>query len=85
MHVQSGYSGNDSDIVILYLPCPGSQPGRFAPFLNQLMDGLGTKHRVLLKWFGTRTIPVTITVSQCASLVTRPTSSQGYLSIVIVE
>ena len=35
MHVQTGCSGNDSDIVIPSLPCSDSQP-RF------LMDGLGT-------------------------------------------
>ena len=44
MHVQTGCSGNDSDTVIPSLPCCDSQPADSPRFL---MDGLGTKHRVL--------------------------------------
>ena len=50
MHVQSGCSGNDSDIVIPSLPCSDSQP---ADLLRFLMDGLGTEHRVWFQRFGT--------------------------------
>ena len=39
MHVQTGCSGNDSDIVIPSLPCSDSQPADSPRFL---MDGLGT-------------------------------------------
>ena len=42
MHVQTGCSGNDNDIVIPSLPCSDSQPADSPRFL---MDGLGTKHR----------------------------------------
>ena len=51
MHVQTGCSGNDSDIVIPSLPCSDSQPEDSPCFL---MDGLGTKHRVWFQRFGTR-------------------------------
>ena len=47
MHVQTGCSGNDSDIVIPSLPCSDSQPADSPRFL---MDGLGTKHRVWGIW-----------------------------------
>ena len=50
MHVQTGCSGNDSDIVIPSLPCSDSQPADSPRFL---MDGLGTKHRVWFQRFGT--------------------------------
>ena len=54
MDVQTGCSGNDSDIVIPPLPCSDSQPADSPRFL---MDGLGTKHRVWFQWqcqwFGT--------------------------------
>ena len=45
MHVQSGCSGNDSDIVIPSLPCSDSQPVDSPCFL---MAGLGTKHSSLV-------------------------------------
>ena len=51
MHVQTGCSGNDSDIVIPSLPCSDSQPADSPRFL---MDGLGTKHRVWVQQFGTK-------------------------------
>ena len=41
MHVQSGCSGNDSDVMISSLPCSGSKP---ADSPRLLMAGLGTKH-----------------------------------------
>ena len=52
MHVQTGCSGNDSDIVIPSSPCSDSQPADSPRFL---MDGLRTKHRVWLQRFGTST------------------------------
>ena len=54
MHVETGCSGNDSDIVIPSLPCSDSQPADSPRFL---MDGLGTKHRVWFQWFGTKELP----------------------------
>ena len=51
MYVQTGCSGNDSDIVIPSLPCSDSQPADLPCFL---MDGLGTKHRVWFQRFGTK-------------------------------
>ena len=45
MHVQSGCSGNDSDIVIPSLPCSDSQPADSPRFL---MAGLGTKQSSLV-------------------------------------
>ena len=50
MHVQSGCSGNDNDIVIPYLLCSSSQPTDSPRFV---MTGLETKHRVWFQWFGT--------------------------------
>ena len=51
MHVQTGCSGNDSDIVIPSLPCSDRKPADSPSFS---MDGLGTKHRVWFQRFGTR-------------------------------
>ena len=50
MHVQSGCSGSDSDVVIPSLPWSDSQS---ADLRCLLMDGLGTKHRVWFQRFGT--------------------------------
>ena len=50
MHVKSGGSGNDSDVVIPSFPSSNSQLADSPCFL---MDGLGTKHRVWLQQFGT--------------------------------
>ena len=50
MHVESGCSDNDSDVVIPSLSCLDSQP---ADSRRLLMAGLGTKHRVWFQRFGT--------------------------------
>ena len=48
MHVLSRCSGSDSDVMIPFLPCSGSQP---VDSNCLLMDRLGTKHRVWLNGF----------------------------------
>ena len=48
MHVQTGCSGNDSDIVIPSLPCSDSQPADSPCFL---MDGLNGQSLVPTVWF----------------------------------
>ena len=50
LRVQSGCFGNDSDVVILSLPCSCSQRTDSPRFL---MDGLGTTCSSLVSVFGT--------------------------------
>ena len=60
MHVQSGCSGNDSDVVIPFLPCSDSQLVDSPRLLMDGHDGLGTKHRVWFQRFGT--VPANLSI-----------------------
>ena len=50
MHIQSGFSSDDSDVVIPFLLSSSSQLEDLPRFL---MGGLGTKHRIWFQHFGT--------------------------------
>ena len=73
MHVQSGCSGNDSDVVIPSMPSSGSQPTDSPHFLK---DGFGTKHRVWFQRFGTSVMPSDKWTLYCNILMFRMTATQ---------